>query len=134
MATNGNNIIIKLGGTAIAATKSNEITVDSEVIEIASPTSGAWRAFIAGRKEWSVNTSFLVTSASDIANRLYASNALTVGQTYTLTICTNNQSGTVQLTGQAILKTYKVSATRGNLMSGSFSFVGVSALALPSNN
>lgn len=131
MAVNGNKIIIKLGGVAIAATKSNEITVDSEVIEIASPTIGAWRSYISGRKEWSVNTNFLVTSVSDIAERLYASNTLTVGQTYTLTICANSSGGTVQLTGMAILKTYKVTATRGNLMTGSFGFVGVGALSLP---
>lgn len=133
MATNGNNIIIKLGGTAIAATKSNEITVESELLEISSPTIGQWRSYIAGRKEWSINTSFLVTSPSDVASRLYVNNALTVGQTYTLTICMNDNTGTVYLTGSAILKTYKVTATRGNLMTGSFGFVGVGALALPSN-
>ena len=60
MAINGNNIIIKKGGTAIAATKSNEITVDCETIEISSPSIGDWRSFIAGRKEWSVTTNFLI--------------------------------------------------------------------------
>ena len=129
MAINGNNIIIKNGGTAIAATKSNEITVDSEVIEISSPTTGQWKSFISGRKEWSITTNFLVRSASDVKNRLYESNALTVGQTYTLTICTNDSTGAVQLTGYAILKTYKVTAIRGNLCTGSFVFIGVGALA-----
>ncbi len=133
MATNGNNIIIKLGGTAIAATKSNDITVESEVLEIASPTTGSWRSFIAGRKEWSVNTSFLVTSPSDVASRLYVNNELTIGKTYTLTICMNDNTGAVYLTGSAILKTYKVTATRGNLMTGSFGFVGVGALSLPAD-
>lgn len=129
MAINGNNIIIKKGGTAIAATKSNEITVDSEVIEISAPTTGQWKSFISGRKEWSITTNFLIRSEADIKNRLYENNQLTVGQTYSLTICTNIQGGATHLTGNAILKTYKVAATRGNLCTGSFVFVGVGALA-----
>ena len=128
MAINGHNIIIKKGGVAIAATKSNEITVDCETIEIASPSLGDWRSFIAGRKEWSITTNFLIQSAADVKNRLYVNNALTVGQTYSLTICTNDSTGAVQLTGNAILKTYKVTATQGNLSTGSFVFVGVGAL------
>ena len=129
MAINGNSIIIKMGGTAIAATKTNDITVDCELIEIASPSLGDWRSSIAGRKEWSVSTSFLILSAADVKNRLYVNNALTVGQTYSLTICTNASGGATQLTGNAILKTYKVTATRGNLCTGSFVFVGVGALS-----
>ena len=129
MAINGNNIIIKKDGTAIAATKTNEITVDCEVIEISSSSSGSWRSSIAGRKEWSVTTNFLIRSEADIKNRLYENSQLTVGQTYSLTICTNATSGATHLTGNAILKTYKVTATRGNLCTGSFVFVGVGPLA-----
>ena len=129
MAINGNNIIIKKGGTAIAATKSNEITVDCETIEISSPSIGDWRSFIAGRKEWSVTTNFLIRSEADIKNRLYENNQLTVGQIYSLTICTNATGGATHLTGNAILKTYKVTATRGNLCMGSFVFIGVGSLA-----
>ena len=111
MAVNGHNIIVKKGGTAIAATKSNEITVDCEAIEIASPSIGDWRAFIAGRKEWSVTTNFLLLSEADVKNRLYENNQLTVGQIYELTICTTGSGGATHLTGNAMLKTYKVLAT-----------------------
>ena len=128
MAINGNDIIIKKGGVAIAATKSNEITVDCEAIEIASPSFGNWRSFIAGRKEWGITTSFLIRSAADVKNRLYESSQLTVGQIYSLTICTNASNGATHLTGDAMLKTYKVTATRGNLCTGSFVFVGVGSL------
>lgn len=129
MAVNGNVIIVKKGGTAIAATKSNEITVDCETIEIASPSLGEWKSFIAGRKEWSITTNFLIQSAADVKNRLYESNSLTVGQTYTLTVCTNTPNGATHLTGTALLKTYKVNATRGNLITGTFVFIGVSSLS-----
>ena len=50
---NGNNILIyaTYNGTtqAVAATRSLSVQVGAEMIEIASPDSGEWRAYIAGR-------------------------------------------------------------------------------------
>lgn len=129
MAVNGYKIIIKLDGTAIAATKSNEINVGCETIETASSTNGDWKSHIAGRKEWSVTTSFLLLSDADIKNRLYPGGTLAMGETYTLTICSNGSSGTTHLTGTAILNRYQVAATVGNLVTGNFSFIGTSALS-----
>lgn len=124
---NGNNIIIKLNGTAIAATKSNEWETQCETIEVSSPTQGAWRDYIAGRKEWSVTTGFLVLAEADIQK------CLNIGTTYTLTFCDNNGSGTARLRGTAILQTCKITATRGNICNGSFKFTGCGALAIPAS-
>ena len=55
MAILGNNILIYRNGTAIAGTVSNEIQSGAELIEISSPTSGQWKEYIAGRKNWSIN-------------------------------------------------------------------------------
>ena len=62
MILHGRNLIIKVGGVAIAAAKSCDINVQCEEIETASPSSGAWRTAIFGRKSWSVTTNQLVTS------------------------------------------------------------------------
>lgn len=125
MAINGNNIIIgTMSGTTftpLAATKSNEIQSDCEMIEISSQSVGDWRAFMAGRKSWSVQTSFLVTAASDIRK------VLTVGTSYTLLL--RDRTNTSSVTGTAILQTCKISAIRGNLCTGSFVFKGNGALA-----
>lgn len=123
---NGNNIIIRdSAGTLLAATKSNEWQTEAETIEVSSPTQGAWREYIAGRKEWSVTTSFLVTAVNDIKK------CLNIGESYTLNFCENTTNYPVKLTGSAILKTCKITATKGNLLQGSFSFVGNGELAEP---
>ena len=62
MILHGRNLIIKVGGVAIAAAKSCDINVQCEETETASPSTGAWRTAITGRKSWSVTTNQLVTS------------------------------------------------------------------------
>lgn len=121
MAANGNTLLVYKGNSVIAGTKSNEIQCGCETIEVRSPTQGQWRSFIAGRKEWSVNVSYLVAVASDVED-----NILTVGQTYTLNMY--DRTGWLILSGQAICTTCKITATRGNLITGSFVFKGNGAL------
>lgn len=123
MAQLGNNILVFLNGTAIAGTKSNEIQTECEMIEITNMTSAQWRQFVAGRKQWTVSTGFLVLAGADITK------LLTVGTTYTLQF--RDRAGSNIIEGQAILKTCKISATRGNLATGAFSFQGTGELAVP---
>lgn len=121
MAIQGNNILVLRNGTAIAGTISDEIQAGSELLEISSPTSGDWKEFMAGRKEWSLNVSFLVTQNGDI------SMLLVTGTTYRLQIKPRNSSlGSVS--GNAILKVCKITSTKGNLAQGSFQFVGTGPL------
>ena len=120
MAQLGNNILVYLNGTAIAGTKSNEIQTDCDMIEVTNHNSAQWRQFLAGRKQWTVNTAFLVLSASDTQK------LLNIGTTYTLQF--RDRSGSSILQGQAILKTCKISAVRGNLATGSFAFQGTGSL------
>ena len=121
---NGKDIIItkKVSNdyVAIAATKSNEVQVDCDIIEIASPTTGAWRTRIAGRKDWSLNVSYLVTAGTGITDLLQ------VGNTFTLRI--QDSDGTNHVDGEAILKVAKQTASIGNLVQGSFQFQGNGAL------
>lgn len=122
---NGNKIIICIldnNKTPIAATKSNELSTGAETIEVSSPMQGAWRAYIAGRKEWSVTTSFLVHAVSDITQ------CLNVGTEYTLCFCENKTGYPSTLQGKAMLQSSKITATRGNVTQGSFQFVGISEL------
>lgn len=123
MAKTGNYIIVYRGGTPIAGVKSNDINADTDLIEVASSTSGKWRQYIAGRSDWSVNVSWLMLSDADMLQ------LLNVGTTYTLKIGGRTAANTNVLTGQAILKSCKVTATNGNLCTGSFLFKGSGALA-----
>ena len=120
MATNGNNILIYVGGRLVAGTRSDEIQTDCGLIEISSPSNGEWAAYIAGRKSWAFSQSWLLPAASDL------SRLLQVGQTVTIRIL--GRGASTGLTGTAIVRTCKITNTLGNLANGSFAFQGTGPL------
>ncbi len=115
----GNDIIIVLsrGTTPMGSTavKSHDITTSADTIEKASATQKDWREYIAGRKGWSVNMSYLVSVAK-------IQWELLVGDTFNVTIADRNFN--YRLTGTAILETAKQTYTVGNLAYGSFVLKG----------
>ena len=118
MAVLGNNIIVYMNGQAIAGTKSDEIQVESETIEVASETDQDWVHRIAGRKSWSLNVGWLVLANQDVRK------VLLVDSVVTIKIKGRGESDSNGVTGAAIMKTAKITATRGNLAQGSFAFIG----------
>ena len=134
MALNGNIIIVQLNGNTIAGTKTTEIQVDSELIEIASATQGTYREFIVGRKQWQVTVNYLLMYATYQQMFTYPNasmtDALLVGNSYTLKFKNraNYYDQPITLKGTAILRTCKIDARRGNLIQGTFVFVGTGAL------
>jgi predicted secreted protein len=118
MAILGNNIIVLMGGVAIAGTKSDELSVDCETIEIASATDQAWTHYLAGRKSWSLTVGWLVLANTDVRKTLL------VGSSVTIKIKGRGDSDANGLQGSAIIKTCKITAVKGNLAQGSFQFVG----------
>ena len=123
MATLGNNILVLMGGTAIAGTKSNEIQVDCETIEIASSTDQEWTHHLAGRKSWSLTVSWLLLANTDVRK------ALQVGSSVTIKFKGRGATDANGLSGSAIIRTCKISAVKGNIATGSFQFVGNGALS-----
>lgn len=127
MALNGNNIIVQTyngsSWVAIAATKSDELQAEADMIEKASATQQSWKEYIPGRKGWSLNVSWLLTLTSDIEK------VLQVGTRVQLRICSRSNPAWDNVTGYAYVKTCKVTATRGNIATGSFSFIGDGALS-----
>ena len=120
MATNGNNVLIYVNGALVAGTRSDEIQTDCGLIEIASPDTGQWSAYIAGRKTWDINQSWLLLFASDIERLLLT------GTTVTIRIF--GRGASTGLTGTAIVKTCKITSTCGNISNGSFAFQGTGPL------
>ena len=118
MAILGNNIIVLMNGVAIAGTKSDEIQVDCETIEIASATDQGWAHYISGRKSWSLTVGWLVLANQDVRKVLLA------GSSVTIKIKGRGDTDANGLQGSAIIRTCKITATRGNLATGSFAFVG----------
>ena len=87
MILHGRNFIIKVGGVAIAAAKSCDINVQCEETETASPSTGAWRTAIIGRKSWQVTCGQLVTSIVRPISM--------VATTVSLEMCIQGQYGSV---------------------------------------
>lgn len=77
MVLHGRDLIISAGGKVLAGSKSCEINVQCDDIEVASASSGSWREFMADRKEWSLSTSQLLvyeTVPTDIIEAVGTSN------------------------------------------------------------
>lgn len=118
--------------TAIAAAKNCEITINADTIETTSPSSGAWKTFRPGRKDWSVGVSGLVSvtdGASDIQSLLQESGA-EVTLTFKIISDRYGGSGNVDVcSGTAVCKSVKVGAGRGNLATYSCDFRGSGELS-----
>lgn len=127
MAKNGNDILVYMGGTPIAAARSAEVRVDGELLEVAAPDQGSWREFLAGRKEWDVTVGYLVALNTDVHKLIQVNNKVT------LKIKERNAADSSGLTGQAFIKTAKQTYTRGALIQGSFAFKGTGALSIPAD-
>ncbi len=123
MILHGENLIIKVNGTAIAAAKSCTVSVESNLIPTSSPLDGGWTHVIAGRNSWSVRTNHLL-----IDNAL--SNIGTVGATVTIVMeCKVNGTTIGTKTGTAICRQWEGTFTKGNLAQGSFIFQGSGPLS-----
>ena len=131
MIYQGRNLIIKLGGTAIAAAKTCSVKVDAQTIEVSSPTDGQWEHCIAGRKSWLVSVGTLVIASTNSSTPL-KDDVGRVGQTYTLSFECSELSND-KLQGSALCKTFDVQGNVGALAQGNFTFQGSGPLAPPAN-
>ena len=127
MAINGRNIVIgTMNGstfTPLVAVKSQEVQTQADTIEKASASQQQWREFIAGRKEWSVNVSYLVLQDAN-SN---VEDLLKVGNTYAIRI--KGRTGTYYIGGSAICTQCKQTYQVGNISVGSYGFKGTGALS-----
>lgn len=130
MAKNGNIFIVLVQNgqsfTPFACCKSNDIEMRCGTMEVASPSQGSFREYITDRKEWSLTTTYLVgTDSGDFMARL--GDIMKVGNI--VAIVWRNRQTSEELRGNAIITTCKMTATKGNLAVGSFSFQGTGALS-----
>ena len=58
---------LSVGGTNISSyTKSVELTVNGETVDVTAMSSTSWRSFVAGLRDWEIS----VTCNTDVANTL----------------------------------------------------------------
>ena len=127
MALNGNIFVVSIGNTPIAGAKSDDIEVSCETIEVASPSQSDFREFMAGRKEWNINTNYLVQASSALHDANSGlGDVLNVGKTYSIAFM--HEGWYYYLHGSAILTKCVIRATKGSLVQGSFAFKGTGEL------
>lgn len=123
MATyKGNDLIISDESGALAASKSCTLTVSADTSEYSHPDSGPWQHNFAGKKAWKLSTTHLVKASAATDTPLKEAIAR-VGNSYTLTFTVRDYVNDT-VSGTAICQTFKVTATRGNLLQGSFEWTG----------
>jgi len=115
----GNDLIIKLNGTAIAAARSCSLDVRTQSIPVSSPQDGDWQHYRKGKSSWVVRVNCLVMGIRTMV--------LHKGQTYTLRMEVRSLSSDYVL-GTAMCTAINITGVRGNMAQGSFEFVGSGAL------
>ena len=105
----------------IGCTKSHEIHYEGDMQEVSSPSSGSAKEYMPGRTGWIINTNYLVLQDSQVRD------ILMVGQKFKLSFCPRNAQSS-GVTGEAYMKVCKITATRGNLIQGTFQFQGTGPL------
>lgn len=127
MATKGKYIIIVSQDTddpLVAGVKADRLRVTGETIEKASATSSRWKEFLAGRKEWSIESDYLITDDEYIHDY-----PLMVGQTFDIRIQDSPRYGTdAYLSGTVICTEAVQDYQIGALAKGSFVFKGTGPL------
>ena len=121
MAKLGKEIIVKKNGTAIAGVRTNEIQNSCDAIEACSPSSGVFKEYVAGRRDWQLSVGYLVVDDSDMLA------LLDVGNTYTLQFLDRENNGQ-GVQGSALLTVCTITAQESNIVKGSFVFKGTGAL------
>lgn len=113
----GKSLVIKLNDVVIASSTSCEIDLNRDTEETSSPRTGEYKSYVAGRKGWNVTCTWLVASQTDMTNKI-----INFGGEYTLS-CVLPGNETI-IEGNAICTKCKITATKGNLIKGTFTFLG----------
>ena len=125
MLFKGKDLILKdyNNGIVLAASKSLELNINGETIEVGRTSGEMWRKFITGRKDWSISVSTLVGSGQ------FSASAAMIGKTYRVKFVDGQSATAALLYGTCICKQVKITEQKGSIAKGSFVFQGTGALS-----
>ena len=115
----GENLILAINGTPLAASKSCSLSKSSSFIEVAPPTAGDWEAFVPSKKAWSMSSDCLLGTMDAYKTLDAAWKAGTA-----LTIRFFNTEYDENETGTAYIDSLNLDASKGNLAKMSVSLKG----------
>lgn len=118
----GKDLIIYCGQDPIAAAKSCDVDVKSDLQEVTAPGGDGWMMYYNGRKSWSVTVNVLVVAFTEAVFH--------VGDTVRLSWA---NTGATRLTGLAVVAQCHLSGVKGRMATGSFKFTGASVIETLTN-
>ena len=120
----GRNLILAIGGTALAGSKSCSVDVQQSFIPVASPTSGRWEESVPERLNWKITSEGLLVAAADYNTLLNAQRNGTK-----LTIRYYDSTYGINQTGSAYIESLSINGAVGSLTRCSVSLRGTGALS-----
>ena len=117
----GENLTLSLNGTIVAAAKSCTLEFSQELIEVASPISGADKQYIPGKRGWTVSTDGMCETMGYVG-KLQAG----LSQKYTLRFYDKDLS--IYHSGSCYIKSLRVSGEIGKIVTYSVSLQGSGAM------
>ena len=120
----GENLILAINGSPLAASKSCNLSKSSSFIEVAPPTAGDWESFVPTKKGWSMSSDCLLATMDAYLTLDAAWKAGTA-----LTIRFFNTEYDENETGTAYIDKLDLQAAKGNLAKLSVSLKGSGPLS-----
>ena len=115
----GKSLNIYIDNVIVAISTSCEYDHDVDTMEVSSPDTGLYRTYIPGRHSWQISCSWLVKNTTDLSKKIQ-----TASQNKTLEVKLCYTGNEEFAGGTAICTKLKITATRGDLIKGSFVFKG----------
>ena len=119
----GRNLILAIGGTALAGSKSCSVDVQQSFFPVASPTSGRWEESVPERLNWKITSEGLLVAAADYNTLLNAQRNGTK-----LTIRYYDSTYGINQTGSAYIESLSINGAVGSLTRCSVSLRGTGSL------
>lgn len=100
----------------VGGTRSHDIGSECDAVPVSHPGVKEWRNVRAGRKRWSLTVNYLVLSDERMLD------LLDVGQEFR--IASMGRDADVGVQGTALCTSCRITSTTGNIVQGTFQFVG----------
>ena len=120
----GKNLILAIGNTPLAASKSCRVSKSKSFIEVASPTASTWESFIPSKKGWSMSADCLIGTME-----AYKTLDAAWKNDTALTIRFYNTEYDENETGTAYIENLELTASNGSLATMSVSLKGSGELS-----
>lgn len=123
--------LIKIGGTAVARLTGWSLEVNKEPVDITNfDSTGAWKEFLIGLKEWSISFDGIVVRNAGVSNDYEDLLTSFLGSDATVAVLIDDSSASTDISGNAFLISLPVQGSLGDKQTYSGQLQGTGALSI----